>query len=448
MDEAVAAGTATTPAHHSRSAIFDAVRADRTGPVAVRLLQLAHADDPFVRHEVMDLLHSLAPDGPWPGAAEVALARLSDADEQVRRRAARLVVRAGRQDVALNALRELTDPVVRTVLADSLGGSVSHLRADPLASVRFLAHLETLRAAPPQQWPALDMALLADAREAARHLRSVGRRWGSVLFRLGRERHTYALAARLLAGPDCSDVGAELAREACHGWRAAAVELLPLLVRHCGQVVSPAAAKALTTASISEAAMRTHGALAATVPFTPYPKVRRSSGSPPPSFSSPSAAALLAARPVGIGRLAHAPEIFGALLDAGPLTFRQAAQLYNLTFQRPGRMQAGCAPLWLRHAGPTAVPRLLPLMTPHLSEYTVGEYYLEGLARMGRQALPALSAVTALIDRRTRIPVNDSTRDAETMLDERLLAAALDARHAIDPHGSHSATTSPPLRPR
>ncbi|WP_327180877.1 hypothetical protein [Streptomyces sp. NBC_01334] len=432
MDEAVAAGTATTPAHPSRGAIFDAVRADRTGPVAVRLLRLAHADDPFVRRNVMDLLHSLAPDGPWPGAAEVALARLCDVDEQVRRRAARLLVRAGREDVALNALDELTDPVVRTVLADSLGGSVAHLRADPLASVRFLTHLETLRAAPRHQWPALDMALLADAREAARHLEGVGRRWGSVLFGLDRERHTYVLAARLLAASSTSDIGAGLAREACHGWRAAAVELLPLLVRHCGRVVSPATAAALTTASISEAAMRTHGALAATVPFTPYPRVRRSSGSPPPSFGSSSAAALLAARPVGIGRLAHAPEIFGALLDAGPLTFRQAAQLYNLTFRWPGRMQAGCAPLWLRHAGPTALPRLLALMTPHLGEYTVGEYYLEGLARMGRHALPALPAVTALIDRRTRIPVNDSTQDAEMMLDERLLAAALDARRAID----------------
>ncbi|MFD9504276.1 hypothetical protein [Streptomyces sp. NPDC060035] len=50
---------------------------------------------------------------------------------------------------------------------------------------------------------------------------------------------------------------------------------------------------------------------------------------------------------------------------------------------------------------------------------------------MGRQALPALPAAMALIDRRTRIPVNGSTRDAEMMLDERLPAAALDARRAI-----------------
>ncbi|MEK8142783.1 hypothetical protein NKH18_12885 [Streptomyces sp. M10(2022)] len=70
-------------------------------------------------------------------------------------------------------------------------------------------------------------------------------------------------------------------------------------------------------------------------------------------------------------------------------------------------------------------------MTPHLGEYDIGEYYAQGLAQMGRQALPALPALTALIDRRTRLPVNDSTRDAEMMLDESLLAAAIAARRAI-----------------
>ncbi|WP_030389658.1 hypothetical protein [Streptomyces sp. NRRL S-241] len=90
---------------------------------------------------------------------------------------------------------------------------------------------------------------------------------------------------------------------------------------------------------------------------------------------------------MGIGRLLQAPEIFGALLDTGPL---------------------------LRHAGPTALPRLLALMTPHLGDYGIGENYS-----------------AALSDRRTRLPVNDSTRDGETMLDERLLAAAINARRAI-----------------
>ncbi|WP_381791364.1 hypothetical protein [Streptomyces niveus] len=430
LDEAVSTGDATTPAHASRTAILDAIRADRTGPVSVRLLQLSRCDDAFVRREVMDLLSSAGGGHPWPEAVEAGLARLTDPDEEVRRRAASFVVRAGSRDVALKALGELIDPVVRTTLAARLGGSVAHLLDDPLASIRFLAHLETLKVAPREQWPALDGALLVEALEAARHLDDTGRRWGRVLYGLGREQHAYALVARLLDDPATRDIGAGLAREACHDWRAAPVELLPPLVRHCGQGISPAMADALTTVSISEAAMRAHGALMATIPFTPYPRARRPSGSPPP-YDSATAAAVLRARPVDTGRLRHAPEIFGALLDTGPLTFRQAAQLYNLTFKRPGRMQAVCAPMWLRHAGPTALARLLALMTPHLGDYGIGEYYSEGLARMGRHAVPALPSLTALIDRRTRIPVNDSTRDGETMLDERLLAAAIDARRAI-----------------
>lgn len=431
LDEAVSAGHATTPAHPARVAVLDAIRADRAGPVAVRLLQLSRSTDVFVRREVMDLLSPAGGRRPWPEAAEAALARLTDPDEEVRRRAAYLVVHAGSLEVALRALGELTDPVVRTALAEWLRGSVAHLHDDPLASVRFLARLETLRVASPEQWPPLDRALLADAREAARHLDGIGWRWGGVLYGLRREQHVYALVARLVSDPATLDIGAGLAREACHDWRAAPVVLLPLLVRHCGEGISPAMAKALTTASVSEAALRTHGALIADLPFTPYPKARRPSGGPPPSYDSTTAAAVLQARPVDTGRLRHAPEIFGALLDAGPLTFRQAAQLYNLTFKRPGPTQAACAPLWLRHAGPTALPRLLTLMTPHLGDYTMGEFYAEGLARMGRRAMPALPSLTALIDRRTRIPVNDSTRDDEAMLDERLLAAAIEARRAI-----------------
>ncbi|MFI1176639.1 HEAT repeat domain-containing protein [Streptomyces melanogenes] len=419
------------PAHPSRIAVFDAVRADRTGPVANRLLRLAHAGELFVRREAMDLLCSLTGERPWPEAVEAALTRLGDPDEEVRRRAAYLVGHCGQPDLVLTTLGDLTDPVVRTVLAGALGPAVARLRTDRLAAVRFLAHLETLRAAPPARRPALDAALLTDAREAALHLADIGHLWGWVLYRLGRERHTYALVARLLADPATRDIGAGLAREACHNWRAAPVTLLPLLIRYHGQETTPGIADALRTASISEAARRTHGALIAGLPFTPSPQPRRSPSANPPVYDSASAAALLATKPVGIARLKHATAIFSALLDAGPLTFRQAAQLYNLTFRHPGRSQAECAPLWLRHAGPSTLPRLLALMTPHLAEYTVGESYLAGLARMGRHALPALPTVTAIIDRRTRIPVNDSTRDAEMELDERLLSAALHTRRAI-----------------
>ncbi|MDQ0964456.1 hypothetical protein QFZ66_008334 [Streptomyces sp. B4I13] len=446
-DEAVADGTATTPAHPSRIALFEAIRADRTGPVATRLLRLAHGDTPVVRREALELLHSLARERPWPEAVDAAVARLSDPDEEVRRRAAYLFGYRGEPGLVLAALVEPTDPavradpVVRTVLARALGPAAAHLTGDDLAPVRFLAHLETLRAAPPPRWRSLDAALLDDAREAARHLDDIGHLWGAALCGLGREHDTYALVARLLADPATRDIGADLAREACHDWRVAPVRLLPLLVHHQSQGTTPALDAALATASISEAAVRTHGVLLTGLPCTPTARARRIP-STATSYDSASAAALLAARPVGITRLAHACEIFEALLDAGPLTFRQAAQLYNLTFHRPCRSQAECAPLWLRHAGPSALPRLLALVTPHLADYAFGEYYLAGLARMGGHARPALPAVTALIDRRTRIPVNDSTRDAEMRLDENLLAAARSARRAILAH------TGPPLPAR
>ncbi|MEW2586143.1 HEAT repeat domain-containing protein [Streptomyces virginiae] len=431
LDAAVADGTATTPAHPSRIALFEAVRADRSGPLAIRLLGLARTGEPFVRREAMDLLTSLHSERPWPEAVEAALTQLGDPDDEVRRRAAYLVGRSGQPGLVLAALGDTTDPVVRTVLARALGPAVARLRSDHLAAVRFLAHLQTLQDAPPVRWPALDAALLTESREAALHLTDLGHLWGRVLYGLGRERHTHALVARLLAEPTTRDIGAGLAREACHYWRAAPITLLPLLVQYRAQGTTSELEKALRTALISETARQVHVALIAELPFTPSPKPRRFPFADPPTYDSASAAALLATKPVGVIRLPHATAIFSALLDAGPLTFRQAAQLYNLTFHHPNRMQAECAPLWLRHAGPSVLPRLLALMTPHLADYTVGEFYLAGLARMGRVALPALPAVTAIIDRRARIPVNDSTPDGEMELDERLLSAALRTRHAI-----------------
>ncbi|MEU8432884.1 HEAT repeat domain-containing protein [Streptomyces sp. NPDC029216] len=216
LGAAVADGTATMPAHPSRIALFDAVRADRTGPAAIRLLRLARSGEPFVRRGAMDLLCSLACEQPWPEAVDAAPTRLDDPDEEVRRRAAYLVGHRGEPGLVLAALGELTDPVVRTVLARALGPAVARLRTDRLAAVRFLAHLETLRAAPPVRWPALDRALLTDAREAALHLADVGPLWGRVLYGLGRERHCAALVARLLGDPATRDIGAGLAREACH----------------------------------------------------------------------------------------------------------------------------------------------------------------------------------------------------------------------------------------
>lgn len=304
-------------------------------------------------------------------------------------------------------------------------------RAGPAdRAARFLACLETLRTAPAPCRPELDAALFQDAGEAARHLADAGERWERVLSELGREQDTYGIVGRLLADPATRDLGAGLGRAACQTWRAAAVELLPLFVRYRGRDTSRAMDEALTTASVSDLAVSAHGDLLARIGFTPAPRPR-GRGRGTTVYDAASAAELLAAKAMGLSRLRGAPQIFGALLDAGPLTFRQAAQLYGLTFERPGHTQGVCAPLWLRHAGPPALPRLLGLMTPYLDDYAIGEFYLEGLAGMGGQALPALPAVTAMIERRTRIPTLASTRDGEMMLDETLLKAALNARSAI-----------------
>ncbi|MFF1414591.1 hypothetical protein ACFVX6_33285 [Streptomyces sp. NPDC058289] len=127
----MSAGHATTSAHPARIAIIDAIRADRAGPVAVRLLLLSRSDDAFVRREAMDLLSSAGAKRPWPDAAEAALARLTDPDEEVRCRAAYLVVHAGSRNVALRALGELAEPVVRTALAATRRSNTGAAAASP-----------------------------------------------------------------------------------------------------------------------------------------------------------------------------------------------------------------------------------------------------------------------------------------------------------------------------
>ncbi|MGW7363687.1 hypothetical protein ACWGI8_09715 [Streptomyces sp. NPDC054841] len=433
LDEAVADGTTSTGGHPSRTAVFEAVREDRTGPVARRLLQLTGAEPASVRREALDLLRSLVHGADaWEAAAQAAHARLSDEDEGVRRRAADVLVWSGRADLALVALRELADPVVRTALAGrGLPEAAEQLRGDSLAAVRFLAHLSLLGDARSAQWPALDAALLADAEEAAPYVPWLGERWAGALYRLDREAQTYALARHLLGrGRPIAlrQVGVQLARRACQDWRAAPVELLPHLVPH---IALPGGDDAVRTALISQAAVREHAALIAGAEITPPPRRRRWTRGTSRSYDSRAAAEHLAARPIGIARLSRAREIFGPLLDAGPLTFRQAAQLYNLTFSWPNAMQASCAPLWFRHAGASSLPRLLGLLVRRLDDQAHGEAFMEGLAELGRHALPAVPDLDRIIDRRKRIPVNEPSRDAEMAADELLLAAAVRARGRI-----------------
>ncbi|MEU0392003.1 hypothetical protein ABZ208_04330 [Streptomyces sp. NPDC006208] len=434
LDEAVADGTAATAGHASREAVFNAVHEDRAGPVERRLLELTAVEPASVRLNALQLVYSLVTVGreTWDAAVQASYARLTDEDEAVRRLAAELLTQAGRPHLALAAPDELTDPAVRTVLAMGVPPEAAErLRHDSLPAVRFLAHLSLLRKAPPEDWARLDAALLADVEEAARHVPCIGERWSDTLCVIDREADTYALVRHLLGEKRpvaLQRIGVLLARSACQDWRAAPVELLPHLVPHVGL---PEGAEAIRTAMISNAAAQEHAALLAGIGLEPRARARRGRRGTPEVYDARSAAECLAAQPVGVARLNRAPELFGPLLDAGPLTFRQAAQLYNLTFRWPNIMQARCAPLWFRHAGEPALPRLLDLMTRQLACKVVGEAFMSGLAELGRHALPAVPALDQLIARRRRIPENEPSRDAETETDERLLAAAREARHRI-----------------
>uniref|UniRef100_A0AAU2JZX7 HEAT repeat domain-containing protein n=1 Tax=Streptomyces sp. NBC_00049 TaxID=2903617 RepID=A0AAU2JZX7_9ACTN len=413
-------GSADEPAHPSRARLFQEVGADRDGPAARRLLLLTDAPETSVRRSALTLLASVGSGrAPWPEAVDAAEARLVDPDPAVRAAACHVVAWVGGADRAMAALHRFPDPEVRARLARWAGPAVVRLGSDPQPAVRFLARLTELGRAPAEQWPFLDRALLHDAAAAARHLDDAGGRWEWTLSRLGREDDTYALAHRLLDDPSPAvrDIGADLARGACQSWRAGPARLLARLRELQERSGSEALAGAVHTAT---------GPAAAAGPWA-----ERWLFAPPQPMEPSEAAEALASRPIGIGRFQEAPRVFGALLDEGPLTFRQAAQLYQLTFARPCIVQALAAPLWLRHAGPSALPRLLSLMTPHVRHYGLGEWYLAGLGRIGPAAAPALPAVDAVIETRRRIPVNDSTRDGETELDERLLAAARWARRAI-----------------
>ncbi|MEU4356809.1 hypothetical protein [Streptomyces virginiae] len=170
-----------------------------------------------------------------------------------------------------------------------------------------------------------DWELLTDVHEAAVHLADIGRHWGRVLSALGRERHAHALVARLLATPDEQRQQCDRGRRQLgHASRASPAPMSRVVGNH------PWSRDALRTALISEEARQVHGALIAGLPFTPSARPRRCSFGDQPTYGSPSAAALLATKPVGIVRLGHATAIFttaahlpgtGRTASARPLPF-------------------------------------------------------------------------------------------------------------------------------
>ncbi|MFD8548652.1 HEAT repeat domain-containing protein [Streptomyces sp. NPDC059649] len=242
---AVLDGSVLTPGTPARTAVFEAVAADPDGPVTQELLALTGNMGPAVRRTALTLLGELTYGRtPWPAPVEAAAARLHDPDPDVRRAAARLLVRTGATDRARTALGELTDPGTRIALADALLGTPDAalppgtLRTDPLPEIRLLGALEELATAPRERWPELDARILAEVTALTAHDADrgypIGARWGRALHRQDREQDCYTTVTRLLAGDAGAygrRVGVQLAHRAFQEWRAAPDTLTPHLVR-------------------------------------------------------------------------------------------------------------------------------------------------------------------------------------------------------------------------
>lgn len=243
----------------ARIAVFEAVRADRAGEVARRLLNLVDCEQALVRQVVLRLLTDLClGDQLWDAAARVAAGYLGDADERVRRAAAWLLAAAGGTAAVQAALADSVsaeDPVVRVALAEAM---CAELRAEPEladltsqldmlcrdgdAAVRVVARLALLRRASPAEQGLLEAAVMADLPVAGSRLGGpgglltwrAGERWGLALVRLGHEDGSYARVEELLDPLRPLAVrraGLDVAWCALREWRAAPAQLADVLTR-------------------------------------------------------------------------------------------------------------------------------------------------------------------------------------------------------------------------
>jgi hypothetical protein len=232
----------------ARSAIFDAVRADRDGSIARHLLSQCEHPVPEVRQQVLQLLTDLCSDKDgWDAAADNALSLLHDPDPQVRRSAAWLLAAARFEQAHALAQDPHSDdaiaPEARLALveavfswtrpitpADTLA-LAERLRDDSDPAVQLRAALAALRIAPEEQWPKWEALTLRCLPIAGTRLGRSGNwlrvragwLWSVAMVRQDRELAAYAWVARLLThrSPVARVAGLDLARGALRQWRAA-----------------------------------------------------------------------------------------------------------------------------------------------------------------------------------------------------------------------------------
>jgi hypothetical protein len=138
----------------------------------------------------------------------------------------------------------------------------------------------------------------------------------------------------------------------------------------------------------------------------------------------------LAGRPEQLGRDGIASALLTWLAEHDGLTARQHEQLRSL-FRVPGSGQVRSAgALWL-HDGPAVAAELLEVLPTYLSDELGGIEALRVFAAMGPHARPVLDRLDRFVASRHRAEMTIGDDDAEMRADERLLAAAIDARRKI-----------------
>ncbi|MCW7988951.1 hypothetical protein XF35_27850 [Streptomyces platensis subsp. clarensis] len=446
---AVVDGSVLTPGAPLRTAVFDAVRADRDGPVTHELIGLTGHHRPAVRRTALTLLTELAFNGPpsWQGpipprprhphrpgrrtpvppAAHPLPARAAPAALTPHLAALVRTAPPALRDLAVDTL--CASRTATRLAADDLAAllpTTHHPRSDTAWTVTYaLATVDDPRAAPSVHARLASGAPPAGAVAAVRGLLRSGTadadQLAPVIRQLLRSGDSLSVLTATAMSDDLGPAAAacvpeliEALRTECALRDAQGTEWATRrelrLVTALGRIGAPArAAVPLLERLTRESRQRAGYRALALSRITGERHFIES------ALRSPS-------------RLRqYVPDrsaLFEWLLDHGGLTPEQSRQLRDLVFTRPSGMQVfGARAVW-RNEGPAAAGELLAVLPQYLGDDLFGPVVMATLAAMGEHARPALPQLRALIDRRTRLPHHAGSDDADMNADEQLLEAA------------------------
>ncbi|MGW1997548.1 hypothetical protein [Embleya sp. NPDC001921] len=466
LGSAVGSGAAAV-AGPERTAIFEAVCADRDGPVTRVLLGLADAGAVETRLRAIELLCSLCEFGrPWPVVAERAAAYVVDPEPAVRVAAASLFVATGEVEEVSAWLPGSADPAVRMAGANALLGSGDTFAAlltrlsedgDPTVRVPAALGLSGAEGVSGARSRALNDAILADLPAAVDRIGLDARSWGATwAWRLARNDHEdecHRVAGKLLAAQQegVRWVGVDMAAAAVRLWRTGPVEILPALaelaagagpalreetlrvLRLSSDLWRAAAARwAAGTREVDRLLSRELGEPRRVEPAVP--ELHAVFAARRPSGGRADLDAWLAEQPIEVvdSRRRVGRALIG-LMACGGLTERQGRQAMSL-FERESVLKYELAGVVWRARGVVdagIADRLVGELAAVAGDQYVGAHALPVLADMGRCATGALPRLTALIDARRRLPVNAPDAEAEIRFDETRRAQLIVVRDRI-----------------